>query len=69
MTSVEDIISGMEYLTLTAIKGRPNYENIYTIRRQIYANAATVESLCGGAHGHLGQIMTEATYLMVTATP
>jgi hypothetical protein len=69
MTSVEDIISGMEYQTLTAIKGRPNYENINTIRRQIYANASSVESLRGGAHGHLGQIMIAATYLTVTATP
>jgi hypothetical protein len=69
MTSVEDIISGMEYQTLTAIKGRPNYENINTIHRQIYANAASVESLRGGAHGHLGQIMTATTYLTVTATP
>jgi hypothetical protein len=69
MTSVEDIISGMEYQTLTTIKGRPNYENINTIRRQICINAASVESLRGGAQSHLGQIMTAATYLTVTATP
>jgi hypothetical protein len=69
MTSVEDIVSGMEYQELTAIKGRPNYENINNIRRQIYANAASVDSLRGGPHGHLGQIMTPATYITVTATP
>jgi hypothetical protein len=69
MTSVEDIISGMEYHTLTAIKGRPNYENINTIHRQIYANAASVKSRRGGAHGHLGQITTAATYVTVMATP
>jgi hypothetical protein len=69
MTTVEDIISGMEYQDLTATNGRPNYENVNTIRRQIYANAASVNSLQGGSHGHLGQIMTPATYLTVTATP
>jgi hypothetical protein len=69
MTFIEDIISGMEYQTLTTIKVRPNYDNINTISRQIYANAASVESLHGGAHGHLGQIMTAATYLTVTETP
>jgi hypothetical protein len=69
MTMVEDIVSGMEYQDLTAINGRPNYENVNTIRRQIYANAASVDSLRGGPHGHLGQIMTPSTYLMVTATP
>jgi hypothetical protein len=69
MTTVEDIVSGMEYEDLTAINGRRNYENVNIIRRQIYAIAASVESLRGGPHGHLGQIMTPATYLTVTATP
>jgi hypothetical protein len=61
MASVEDIMSGMEYQTLTEIKSRPNYETINTIRRQIYDNAASIDSLRGGAHGHLGKIMTPAT--------
>jgi hypothetical protein len=65
MTTVEDIVSGMEYQDLTVINWRPNYENVNTIQRQIYANAASVDSLRGGPHGHLGQIMTPATYLMV----
>jgi hypothetical protein len=68
MNTAEDIVSGMEYQDLTAINGRPNYENVNTIRRQIYANAAIVDSLRGGPHGHLGQIMTPATYTTVTAT-
>jgi hypothetical protein len=59
----------MEYQDLTAINGRPNYEKVNTIRRQIYANAASADSLRGGPHGHLGQIMTPATYLTVTTTP
>jgi hypothetical protein len=69
MASVEDIVSGMEYQELTAINNRPNYEAINTIRRQYYANALGVESQRGGIHGHLGHIMTPATYLTVTATP
>jgi hypothetical protein len=68
MPSLEDIISGMEYQTLTAIKGLPNYENINPIRRQIYANAASVESLRSGTHGQLGKIISAATYLTVTET-
>jgi hypothetical protein len=69
MTTVEDIVSGMEYQDLTAINGWPNYKNVNTIRRRIYANAASVDSLRGGPHGHLGQTTTPATYLTVTATP
>jgi hypothetical protein len=59
----------MEYQDLTAINGRLNYENVNIIRRQIYANAASVESLRGGPHGHMGQTMTPSTYLTVTAAP
>jgi hypothetical protein len=70
MTTVEyNIVSGMEYQHLTAINGRPNYENVNTIRRQIYANAMSVDSLREVPHGHLGQIMTPATYITVAATP
>jgi hypothetical protein len=67
--SVEDIVLGMGYQTLTAIKSRTNCENINTIHRQIYANAASVDSLHGGAHGHLRNVTTPVTYLTVTATP
>jgi hypothetical protein len=59
----------MEYQELMAINGCPNYENVNTIPCQIYANVVSVDSLRGGPHGHLGQIMTPATYLTVTATP
>jgi hypothetical protein len=69
MTTFEDIVLGMEYQELTAIQGRQNYKNVNTIRRQIYANAASGDSQRGGPHGHLGQIMTPSTYLTVTATP
>jgi hypothetical protein len=43
MTTVEDIVSGMEYQELTAINSRPNYKNVNTIHRQIYANVASVD--------------------------
>jgi hypothetical protein len=57
MTSVEDIISGMEYPTLETINVRPTYESIHKICRQLYANAASVDSRCGGINSRLGQLM------------
>jgi hypothetical protein len=69
MTSVGDIVLGMEYHELTSIKVHPNYKTINTTHRKIYANASSVNSQRGCARGHLGQIMTRATYLMVTAMP
>jgi hypothetical protein len=59
----------IEYKTLAAIKGRPNYENINAFRRQIYANVVSVESIRGGVHGFLGQVVAPATYITLTATP
>jgi hypothetical protein len=67
MTSVEDIISGMEYPTLETINVRQTYESIHKICRQIYANAASIDSHCGGINGHLGQLMLPAAYVTVSA--
>jgi hypothetical protein len=69
MTSFEYIVSGMEHQELIAITGRPKYEPVNTIHRQINSNALSVESQRGGAHGLLGQIMTPAAYLTVIAIP
>jgi hypothetical protein len=69
MTSVKYIISGIEYPTLKTINVRPTYEIIHKICRQIYTNAASVDSHSGGINGHLGQLMLPAAYLTVSAAP
>jgi hypothetical protein len=69
MTTVEYIISGMEYPTLTTINDCPTYESIHKICHQIYANASSVDSHRGGINDHLGQIMSPATYMTVSAAP
>jgi hypothetical protein len=69
MTSVEYIILGIKYPIITTTNGRLTYEGINKISRQIYANALGVDSHRGSINGHLGQIMSPATYLAMSSAP
>jgi len=53
--------------TLTKISGQPSNTSITLLTREIYANAHAIPSLRGGgAHGHLGVVMSDATYQLLT---
>ena len=46
-----------------AIAGRPTYVRLLPIRDKLVANAAAIPStLGGGAHGHSGLVLSDATY-------
>jgi hypothetical protein len=62
--------SYFEYPDLTRISGEPTYETIHTLINQIKANSMSVHSnLGGGAHGHLGLVLQDQAYAMVSNTP
>lgn len=51
---------------LTRIIGEPSLASLLTIRQEIKANAQTVHSsLGGGAHGHLGLVLTQQVYATI----
>jgi len=53
--------------TLTKISGQPSNTSITLLTREIYTNARTIPSLHGGgAHSHLGMVMSDADYLKLT---
>ena len=55
---------------LTPINGEPNSDILIKLKNQLKANASSVPSnLGGGAHGHLGLVLSPATYAMVANTP
>ena len=59
-----------EYPELTKVHERPAYETLKKIRDEIKANAARVPTtLGGGAHGHLGLILTPAEYALISPIP
>ena len=53
--------------TLTKIIGKPSYETLRQLRKEIYANARTIHSTRGGgANGHLAIIMPDIDYQLRT---
>jgi hypothetical protein len=57
--SVTDIVAKFPVKTLTVITGEPDYETINHIVQTLYSNAASLPTtIGGGAHGHIGLIMT-----------
>ena len=55
---------------LTTINGEPDADILIKLKNQLKANASSVPSnLGGGAHGHLGLVLTPQTYAMVSNLP
>jgi len=55
---------------LSPIVGKPTFESLYQLIIDLQANAQSVHSnLGGGAHGHLGLIMTPTQYAIHSTTP
>ena len=53
----------------TSIRGKPTFETLHKLRNEIKANAKSVYSnLGGGAHGHLGLVLTKAQYTLILTT-
>ena len=57
--------SAFEIANLTRIHGEPNFESIRTLQREVIINAQCVHSdLGGGAHGHLGLVLSPEEYAL-----
>ena len=58
-TNIDYVDTYFEFRTLTRIHGEPNYQALKTMKDQLKSNATAVTSkLGGGAHGHLGLVLT-----------
>ena len=56
-----------EFPVLTKIHGEPTYENLHALKNQLKSNAQSlVSNLGGGAHGHLGLVLTSTEYALVS---
>ena len=66
----ESVIECFKFPTLTKVHGELDFLKLQKIKNEIKANATLITStLGGGAHGHLGLILTPAKYTLVSATP
>ena len=66
-TNIDYVSTYFEFRTLTKIHGEPTYESLKSMTNELKANACSVTSdLGGGAHGHLGLVMTPMEYVLVS---
>jgi hypothetical protein len=68
--TVEEIINGFPNPFLPKIDNEPTFEDIQVTTHLLNSNAISVPSMAGGgAHGHLGIIMTQVEYATISASP
>jgi hypothetical protein len=68
--TVEEIINEFPNPFLPKIDNEPIVEYIQVTTRLLNANAISIPSMAGGgAHGHLGIIMTQVEYAAISASP
>jgi hypothetical protein len=67
---VEVIINGFPNPVLPKIDNEPTFEDTQITARMLNANTISIPSMVGGgAHGHLGIIMTQVEYAAISASP
>jgi hypothetical protein len=63
---VEDIITSFPHPILPTVQGEPDYQTIHAIRKLLQANTRAMDThLGGGSFGHLGLIVSYASYAMI----
>jgi hypothetical protein len=67
--TVEDIIVSFPYPVLPTVQGEPDYQTIHATRKYLQANSRAIDThLGGGTLGHLGLIISDASYAIITPT-
>jgi hypothetical protein len=64
--TVEDVIASFPHQILPTVQGEPDYQTIHAIRKLLQANSRAIDThLGGGSLGHLGLIVSDASYVMI----
>jgi hypothetical protein len=68
-STVNDVMASFPHPLLPTVQGEPEYQTIHAIRRFLQANSRAIDAhLGGGTLGHLGLIISDAYYAMITYT-
>jgi hypothetical protein len=68
-TTVEDVIASFPHPVLPTVQGEPDYQTIHATRKSLQANLREIDThLGGGTLGHLGLIISDASYAMIAPT-
>jgi hypothetical protein len=67
--TVEDVIVSFPHPVLPTVQGKPDYQTIHAIRKSLQANSRAIDThLGGGTLGHLGFIVSDSSYAMISPT-
>jgi hypothetical protein len=67
--TVEDVMESFPHPVLPTVKGEPDYQTIHATRKFLQANSRAIDiHLGGGTLGHLGLIISDASYAMIAPT-
>jgi hypothetical protein len=65
--TVEDVVASFSHPILSTVQGEPDYQTIHAIQKLLQANARAIDThLGGGALGHLGLIVSDTAYPIIT---
>jgi hypothetical protein len=65
-STVEDFMASFPHPILPAVQGEPDYQTIHATRKFLQANSRAIDThLGGGTLGHLGLIISDASYAMI----
>jgi hypothetical protein len=68
-STVEDVIASFPHPVLPTVQGEPDYQTIHATIKFLQANSQAIDThLGGGTLGHLGLIISDASYAMITPT-
>jgi hypothetical protein len=68
-STVEDFMASFPHPVLPTVQGEPDYQTIHTTIKFLQANSQAIDThLCGGTLGHLGLIISDASYVMISPT-
>jgi hypothetical protein len=68
-STVEDFMESFPHPVLPTVQGEPDYQTIHATRRFLQENSRAIDThLGGGTLGHLGLIITDASYVMIVPT-
>jgi hypothetical protein len=68
-STVEDVMASFPHPVIPTVQGEPDYQTIHTTRKFLQANSRAIDThLGGGTLGHLGLIISDASYVMISPT-
>jgi hypothetical protein len=66
-STVEDVMASFPNPILPTVEGEPDYQTIHATRKFLQANSRDIDThLGGGTLGHLGLIISDASYAMIS---